>query len=309
MCLCREYTHKIYRVHSSPKEGVLLFGNARLAGCAITGNARVGVYMVKGVRALLEGNTVDDNRYHGVWIPEAAHGNLVGNILSNNRECGLKLEDGSQAELRKNVFRGNHEYGAYADPSSNLEASALEDNTFTGNGLGDIGGPGWEKVLFEARDEGEWAAVATWWEAQNNKRRRARGGRRGEWVFPPDAFDVTVAPGRDVQAAVKRCPRGGSVLLLPGVHEGPLDLTAGKTVHVFGRGRAVLRADCDDATLCLAGDVTVDGLIIRHAGDEGSAVSITGGSPLLQACDVTCLVPFSAGVEVVDAAPVIAGCR
>ena len=56
------------------------------------------------------------------------------------------------------------------------------------------------------------------------------------------AFDVTVAPGHAVQAAVDACPTGGSVLLLPGTHEGPLVLTAGKVVHVFGRGSATLRA-------------------------------------------------------------------
>ena len=55
-------------------------------------------------------------------------------------------------------------------------------------------------------------------------------------------FDVTVAPGEGVQAAVDRCPAGGSVLLLPGAHAGPLVLPAAcKEVHVFGRGRAALR--------------------------------------------------------------------
>ena len=56
------------------------------------------------------------------------------------------------------------------------------------------------------------------------------------------AFDVTVAPGQAVQAAVDSCPAGGSVLLLPGTHDGPLVLEADKVVHVFGRGSATLRA-------------------------------------------------------------------
>ena len=37
-------------------------------------------------------------------------------------------------------------------------------------------------------------------------------------------FDVTVAPGEDMQAAVDRCPPGGCVLLLPGTHEGRIVL-------------------------------------------------------------------------------------
>ena len=79
------------------------------------------------------------------------------------------------------------------------------------------------------------------------------------------AFDVTVAPGHAVQAAVDACPTGGSVLLLPGTHEGPLVLgprqdleedeegplilSADKEVHVFGRGRATLRTTNGDNVL------------------------------------------------------------
>ena len=62
-------------------------------------------------------------------------------------------------------------------------------------------------------------------------------------ILPPasNTFDVTVPPGEDVQAAVERCPQGGCMLLMPGVHEGPLTLAANKVVHVFGRGQAVLQ--------------------------------------------------------------------
>ena len=44
----------------------------------------------------------------------------------------------------------------------------------------------------------------------------------------PAAYDVSVAPGESVQAAVDRCPAGGAVLLRPGVHRGP--------VVIAGRG-------------------------------------------------------------------------
>ena len=72
-----------------------------------------------------------------------------------------------------------------------------------------------------------------------------RVGPGGHVLEPASgAFDVTVAPGEDVQAAIDRCPAGGCVLLLPGTHEGTLVLwaCANKEVHVFGRGRATLEA-------------------------------------------------------------------
>lgn len=60
----------------------------------------------------------------------------------------------------------------------------------------------------------------------------------GEVLEPASGdFNATVAPGESLAAAVRRCPRGGSVLLLPGTHEEPGDL-AGEEVHVFGRGAA-----------------------------------------------------------------------
>ena len=78
-------------------------------------------------------------------------------------------------------------------------------------------------------------------------------------------FDVTVAPGEDVQAAVDACPPDGSVLLLPGTHDGPLVLMAGKVVHMFGLGLATLQAATGTVVTSEAETaVDVDGLIIRH---------------------------------------------
>ena len=93
-----------------------------------------------------------------------------------------------------------------------------------------------------------------------------RVGRSGAVLEPASgAFDVTVAPGENVQSAVDRCSAGGCVLLLPGTHDGPLVLTAGKVVHVFGRGLATLRAAIGAVVTSEAETaVDVDGLIIRH---------------------------------------------
>ena len=119
----------------------------------------------------------------------------------------------------------------------------------------------------------------------------APGAVLPRWVFPPDALDVTVAPGEGVQAAVDRCPPGGCVLLLPGTHVGPLVLPADKEVHVLGRGRATLRlrtASCTETVSSEAAAATLDGLTIRReAGGGGEGVKITGGALRLQTCNIT----------------------
>ena len=128
----------------------------------------------------------------------------------------------------------------------------------------------------------------------------------GGFVLEPasGSFDVTVAPGEDVQAAVDACPPGGCVLLLPGTHEGPLVLgprtmgaeeeeedegaegegeeeeggeenmavppvlTADKVVHVFGRGLATLRAATGTVVTSEAAEGTLDGLIVLQDAAE-----------------------------------------
>ena len=132
---------------------------------------------------------------------------------------------------------------------------------------------------------------------------------------PSGAFDVTVAPGEDVQAAVDRCPPGGSVLLLPGTHAGTLFLTAGKVVHVFGRGHATLRAAMGAVVTSEAARGTLDGLIIlREAGgpvnDTPCGVWIRGGRLRLQGCDVTCAQPDSSCIIIEGGAdPLLLSCR
>ena len=145
-----------------------------------------------------------------------------------------------------------------------------------------------------------------------------RVGRSGA-VFEPasGAFDVTVAPGEDVQAAVDRCPPGGCVLLLPGTHAGPLDLPEDREVHVFGRGRATLLAKeaAPQLLSSLARRATVDGLLVRHPGHGRvrfpspleSAVIVSWGRLRLQGCDISGAPRTLIRIEGGD--PVIEGCR
>ena len=157
--------------------------------------------------------------------------------------------------------------------------------------------------------------------------RKVRIGPSGAVREPASGvFDVTVAPGEDVQAAVDRCPPGGCVLLLPGTHEGPLVLQAGKEVHVFGRRLAMLQTSVDDVLSSYAEKSTCDGLFIRREAsvvpddpdndeaeeeeeeeEENCGVWIAGGRLRLQDCDVTsasldCLI-FEGGAD-----PTIVAC-
>ena len=144
--------------------------------------------------------------------------------------------------------------------------------------------------------------------------RTVRTRRNGAVLEPAGAFDVTVAPGDNVQEAVDRCPPGGCVLLLPGTHDGPLVLTADKKVHVFGRGHATLRTATGAVVRCEAFEATLDGLLIRrYAGGahdcECDGVWIKGGRLRMQACDITSAASSVCVLIEGGADPVMTSCR
>ena len=158
--------------------------------------------------------------------------------------------------------------------------------------------------------------------------RKVRIFRSGAVLEPySGAFDVTVAPGEDVQAAVDACPPGGCVLLLPGTHAGPLKLgprmvengewppvwTADKEVHIFGRGRATLRAADDNVLSSRAVTATVDGLVLRRGrgldGRSYACACIDGGGLRLQASDIQNSWGIAAAIDVHNGDPVFASCK
>ena len=153
-------------------------------------------------------------------------------------------------------------------------------------------------------------AIAAWWAAQH----------AAADIATPAEFDVTVAPPSSVQEAVDRCREGGSVLLLPGAHEGGVVLS--KEVHLYGRGEATLRLapGTGPVLTCTAEVATVDGLVVRFdsehddgQGDVFPVICVEGGGLLLRHCDVSgrldgeCMT----GVQVEGRAshPSILGCR
>ena len=114
--------------------------------------------------------------------------------------------------------------------------------------------------------------------------------------------------------AVDACPAGGSVLLLPGTHDGPLVLTAGKVVHVFGRGLAAMWTATGAVVTSDAVTSTLDGLIIRReAGGTNNhgrdCVWIKGGRLRMQACDVTSTHPQAHCIWIERADPVLVACK
>ena len=287
--------HPHLRIHGGAV-GVQCYGGRAaspviLQGNEIFGHTGAGVYMGSNARIILTGNIIRDH--------------LPADALYGSRSPG---------------------YGIYVDSSSRINATAATENVFARNAVSDIGGPGWAATVWREADERRLPTllpeIATWWDTQHSQalEARAAGTAPPDWVFPPDAFDVTIAPGEDVQAGIERCPPGGSVLLLPGTHEGPLELKANKEVHVFGRGRAVLRAyitdtapkafHCEPELLIVESrsDVaTIDGLVIRGGSEYRAGVYVADGGLRLVACDISAA---SDGVLVCNHAnPHVIGCR
>ena len=156
--------------------------------------------------------------------------------------------------------------------------------------------------------------------------RAVRIGQSGSVLEPASgSFDVTVAPGQAVQAALDACPAGGSVLLLPGTHEGPLVLPADKEVHVFGRGKATLRTAAGTVLTSESKVATVDGLTVRceapfdleDVGDDAEelfepdiGVWIKGGRLRLQGSDVVSTSVSGTCVRIEGGAdPQLASCK
>ena len=306
----------------------------------------------EGAQPTIAGNAITQQACFGVLIDGPGSGGRLErngfSLLGPSGGAGVMLQDGvSEATLLDNTFALSAPteaftsgYGVFVDRLSRLALEAGQKNRAATTGLPltsevrGVGGEGWEvAVREEARFATERPAIAAWWDAQEKVlAAEARGvapaaadAALAAAAAPPDgfvatpaAFDVTVAPGEDVQAAVDACPPGGTVLLGPGTHAGPLTLGADKEVHVFGRGRATLRAEWGDALLSRAARATVDGLIVRReAAGLGHAVCVSGGRLRLQACDIANAVAHDAGGAhlyagvclVMRADPVILSCR
>ena len=208
--------------------------------------------------------------------------------------------------------------GIFVQPSARVRPSVLTENVFARNGC-DIAGEGWAESLRASEKQARQSKLtlsggAALWAAQQESLLAAldSGTALPDFVPTPATFDVTVAPGEAVQAAVDACPPGGSVLLLPGTHAGPLYFSRGRDVRIFGRGQAVLRTSVHGVVRSVGACITLDGLVIRRdcvgSGTPGEGVATWGGRLRLQACDITSA--RGTGVIVSDgASATVSGCR
>jgi len=118
--------------------------------------------------------------------------------------------------------------------------------------------------------------------------RRVRVSPSGRVWEPVAGFDEVADPF-DVQQAMRRCPRGGSVLLTPGEYG---SVVCSRPVHLFGRGRATLRAvdvRWEDA------DEGPDEMSTLDRATVSESVYVFGGELRLQRCDLAAVTVHGGG--------------
>ena len=318
--------------------GVRIFNDgtvARLESNIISNNGGNGVEIFGGQTVTLIQNKLYGNTSSGVFVGNSTtDARLHGNVMHGNGLCGVFVYESlnHHLTLAGNSFRDHaigHDrrefgddpvpcsgHGVWVGERASVDAVATRaGNSFARNEAGDV-------VLQSEVEEAERAAIASWWAAQHAEKvaARAAGAAPPGWVFPPDAFDVTVAPDEDLRAALDRCPPGGSMLLLPGTHTWPPERLLSEEVHVFGRGQVkLLVVGGRKGSVYFCNKATFDGLVIRHEKGLDSVghrrclqtlpyylVFVNRGQPRIQACDLR-----SSGYHAIHSYsdPVLSGCK
>ena len=135
-----------------------------------------------------------------------------------------------------------------------------------------------------------------------------------------------LSPGDNLRAAVKKCPKGGCILLRPGIyalapHKSSYNagLAIEAPVSLFGRGLATLQSPGCSPLLDVSGATfpfALDGLVVQTLGGNrtGDSVLVFGGPVRLQACTIAG--PCGTAIRIVGRAendpsrsPVIINCK
>ena len=173
--------------------------------------------------------------------------------------------------------------------------SVTSDTVFVDNQEGNYGGPGWDYQLFRRRCE---ASIPFLPFRYPELRVSALVTEGAPGDGEPGAFKHMVAPGSSLQAAIDACHPGDSVLLLPGVHRGPV--VCCQPIRLFGRGRAVIAGGgfvVRILPVVEGGHVLLDGIAVRRHDVVGSrrasrnqpgAVLVTPGANVhFRQCDLS----------------------
>ena len=187
-----------------------------------------------------------------------------------DNSCGVDVGPGvgCGVSLMRSVVRDNRACGVYLmSPSSTVTVDS--DTIFSQNDGGHYGGRGWTHAVFRRACE---AAIPFELPAHNH------GGAAG--AAAAGVYDVVVAPGDSLQAALDSCRAGGSILLLGGVHAGPV--LVHKPVRVFGRCAALIASPGVVVCVCIptgCGAFECDGVAIwreSFVGTPHDAQSFSG---------------------------------
>ena len=94
---------------------------------------------------------------------------------------------------------------------------------------------------------------------------------------------------RSLGAALRAAAEGDMIAVAPGIYQESLVLDKSVTISADDpQGEVVLVApDGGPAVVVRAGAATLRGLIVRGSGAQAVALSITGGTPILEGCDVS----------------------
>ena len=155
-----------------------------------------------------------------------------------------------------------------------------------------FGGIIWNDFLFQTSCVRQYLIMNKWWDKHNNSTmfKYATNTKFPCIIFTPNTFTINIAPGESVQNAINKCPKGGNIRLLPGLHKGPIFLDSHTEINIFGKCKALLYSDYGSVITSNSNNSTIDGLLILTKkykyDDDFYAININSGILNIQHCNI-----------------------
>ena len=272
--------------------------NLVLLGCHVRAPTGVAVRVVRGSPTIV--GCALTNSYFGVSATTAMARPTLSSTKIEGNCSGIVVSGGARAILERGCTVVNNTVADDVDVEvmgwgiviADVASSACcsSDTAFGLNSRGDMGGAGFEDHRRRVCNVIERTRGGIIWRNNNDTPMIVQGH-----VPTPSTFDVIVVAGSPLQAALDRCPVGGTVLLLPGEHTGPVVIN--HTMRIFGRGEATIQGIESDNVVSWtvrvdrnAPHTVLDGVyIIPHQESASIAVSslcIKATAVRLQFCGV-----------------------